>query len=151
VYSQAYERDRDDESDDESSLPFSRLLTVSDVNGETRNDIKGQLADLLDNELNPETDEFRSLVESSLLVRGQTASLYSYLGSQAHFRASLLLAGSEPNGNGEYKTKNNVLFGPHVTYGNLKHENLDREIETSIRLRLREETMGRNPLLEISI
>jgi hypothetical protein len=129
AYTQAYVQDGE-----QNLLPFSRFLSVADVDGETKDDIQEQLAGLLDVELNPEFDEFRSLVESSLLVRGQTSSLYSYLGSRAHFRASMLLAKTEADETGEYyKTKNEVLFGPHLAYGNLKYENLDRVNETSLR------------------
>ena len=133
AYTQAYVQDAPVQDNDGIVFTYPRLLSAADVGGDTSEEIQEELAELLDVELSPELDEFRSLVESSLLVRGQTSSLYSYLGSRAHFRASMLLAGTEQDETGEkYNTKNNVLFGPHLTYGNLKSENLDRENETDL-------------------
>ena len=128
AYTQVYAED-----DEKNVLSFSRVFSAADVDGDTNEDIRENLADLLDVELNPELDEFRSLVESSLLVRGQTSSLYSYLGSRAHFRASMLLAKTTRMNDGKYATENEVLFGPHLTYGNLKYENLDRENESDLK------------------
>ena len=59
-------------------------------------------------------------MDSSLLVQGQTSSLYSYLGSRTHFRASVLLTGIFEEVDGGRSTfTDNVLFGPHLTFKSL--------------------------------
>ena len=59
-------------------------------------------------------------MDSSLLVQGQTSSLYSYLGSRTHFRASVLLTGIFEEVDGSRSTfTDNVLFGPHLTFKSL--------------------------------
>ena len=82
--------------------------------------LKNQLKAKLDEDLTPENDDFAALMDSSLLVQGQTSSLYSYLGSRTHFRASVLLTGIFEEVDGSRSTfTDNVLFGPHLTFKSL--------------------------------
>ena len=67
-------------------------------------------------------DDFGALIDSSLIVRGQSSSLYSYLGTRTHFRAASLLTGganateADDAGEKDYVFKKEILFGPHVTF-----------------------------------